>query len=332
MRSQTGRIRLTLAVAIGAVISMSGREASAQSNPYGLGGNWGKLPEGRTFGAVIGVDVARNGNIWALERCGADTCAGSSLAPILEFDPSGNLLRSFGAGMFAYPHGFHLDRDGNVWATDGQGTDGIGYQVFKFSPEGRVLLTLGRAGVAGDAPDTFIYPSAVVVSPNGDIFVADGHDAEPNGRIMKFSRDGGFIKSWGQKASGPGEFAGLHAIAMDSQGRLFVADRGNSRIQIFDQEGEFLDEWRQFGRPSGIFIDANDMIYVTDSQSNGTVNPGFQRGIRIGGARDGIVEVFIPVPGRGDQSTITVEGVTADARGSVYGAEANSNNLRKYTR
>jgi streptogramin lyase len=332
MKPQAGRVRLTLAVAIVAVIAMSGRQASAQSNAYRLVENWAKLPEGRTFGSVIGVDVDRNGNVWAFERCGGDTCAGSNLAPILQFDPSGKLLKSFGAGMFVYPHGFHVDKDGNVWATDGEGKDGKGYQVFKFSPEGRVLLTLGQAGVAGDAPGTFIYPSAVVVASNGDIFVADGHGADTNGRIMKFSRDGKFIKSWGRKGSGRGEFGGLHAIAMDSKGRLFVGDRGNSRIQVFDQDGKFLDEWKQFGRPSGIFIDANDTIYVADSQSDEKVNPGFQKGIRIGSARDGIVKIVIPVPGAQDKPTTTTEGVAADASGNVYGAEANSNNLRKYAK
>jgi sugar lactone lactonase YvrE len=332
MKTRAGRIGLTLAVAVVAVAAMSGREASAQSNPYRQGENWGRLPEGRTFGNVIGVDVDRSGNVWVFERCGGDTCEGSKLEPILQFDASGKLLKSFGAGMFAFPHGFHVDRDGNVWATDGPGKSGKGYQVFKFSPEGKVLLTLGKAGIGAEASGTFIYPSAVVVAPNGDIFVADGHGADTNGRIMKFSRDGKFIKSWGQKGTGRGEFGGLHAIAMDSKGRLFVGDRGNSRIQIFDQDGRFLEEWKQFGRPSGIFIDANDTLYVADSQSDAKVNPGFEKGIRIGSARDGIVKMLIPVPGPQDKPTTTTEGVAADARGNVYGVEANSNNLRKYTR
>lgn len=332
MKPRAGRIGLTLAVVLVAVAAMSGRDVSAQSNPYRPGENWGRLPEGRTFGNVIGVDVDRSGNVWVFERCGGDTCEGSKLAPILQFDASGKLLKSFGAGMFAFPHGFHVDRDGNIWATDGPGKSGKGYQVFKFSPEGKVLLTLGKAGIGGEAPGTFIYPSAVVVAPNGDIFVADGHGADTNGRIMKFSRDGKFIKSWGQKGTGRGEFGGMHAIAMDSKGRLFVGDRGNSRIQIFDQDGKFLEEWKQFGRPSGTFIDANDTLYVADSQSDAKVNPGFQKGIRIGSARDGIVQMLIPVPGPQEKPTTTTEGVAADARGNVYGAEANSNNLRKYTR
>jgi streptogramin lyase len=332
MKLRAGRIGFTLAVALVAVAAMSGREVSAQSNPYRAGENWGRLPEGRTFGNVIAVDVDRSGNVWVFERCGGDTCEGSKLAPILQFDASGKLLKSIGAGMFAFPHGFHVDRDGNIWTTDGPGKSGKGYQVFKFSPEGKVLLTLGKAGIGGEASGTFIYPSAVVVAPNGDIFVADGHGADTNGRIMKFARDGKFIKSWGKKGTGRGEFGGMHAIAMDSKGRLFVGDRGNSRIQVFDQDGRFLEEWKQFGRPSGIFIDATDTLYVADSQSDAKVNPGFQKGIRIGSARDGKVTMLIPVPGPQEKPTTTTEGVAADARGNVYGAEANSNNLRKYTR
>ena len=332
MKPLTGRIGLTLAVAVVTVVAMSAGEASAQSNPYRQGESWARLPEGRTFGNVIGVDVDRSGNIWVFERCGGDTCEGSKLAPILQFDPSGKLLKSIGAGMFAFPHGLHIDRDGNIWATDGPGKGGKGNQVFKFSPDGKVLLTLGKAGVSGEAPGTFIYPSAVVVAPNGDFFVADGHGADTNGRIMKFSRDGTFIKAWGRRGTGRGEFGGMHAIAMDSKGRLFVGDRGNSRIQIFDQDGKFLEEWKQFGRPSGIFIDANDTILVADSQSDQKVNPGFQKGIRIGSARDGKVTMLIPVPGPQDKPVMTTEGVAVDARGNVYGAEANSNNLRRYTK
>ena len=346
------RLRIVLATAFVSLITIAGRYACAQSNPYHLVENWAKLPVGRKFGAVIGVAVDRGGNVWAFERCGGDTCSGSKLAPILKFDSSGKLVNSFGTGMFVFPHGFSVDKDGNVWATDAQGKDGKGHQVFKFSPDGRVLLTLGKAGVAGEGENTFNSPSAVVVAPNGNIFVADGHGGDSNARIVKFSKDGRFVKAWGKKGSGPGEFAELHAIAMDSKGRLFVADRGNSRIQIFDQEGKFLEEWKQFGRPSGIFIDAHDVIYVTDSQSDEKTNPGFQKGIRIGSAKDGSVKSLIPSPGPVEKPTAeaiaayaptdprlqvlirgaTTEGIAADAQGNIYGGEANSMNLRKYAR
>ena len=331
MKLQARRVSAALALGIVAAIAMSSI-AHAQSNPYHLVQNWAKLPQGRAFGSVIAVDVDRQGNVWAFERCGADTCAGSNLAPILKFDPSGQLVSSFGAGMFVYPHGFYVDKDGNIWAADGQAKDGKGLQVIKFNPQGRVLLTLGKAGIGGNGPDTFIYPCDVVVAPNGDIFVADGHGADTGGRIVKFSKDGKFVKAWGRKGSGPGEFGGLHAIALDSRGRVFVGDRTNSRIQIFDQDGKFLGEWKQFGRPSGIFIDRDDTLYVADSQSDEKTNPGFQKGIRIGSTKDGIVKSFIPIPGAGDKPMVTAEGVATDAKGNLYGAEANSNNLRKYAK
>ena len=334
--AQAGRVRIMAAAAILAVIAAvmvgSGREASAQSNPYQLVANWATLSGGRTFGSVIGAGVDRAGNIWAFERCGGESCADSNLAPILQFDASGKLLKSFGAGLFVVPHGFYVDREGNIWTTDAPGKDGKGFQVTKLSPDGRVLLKLGKAGVSGAARDTFIYPSAVVTGANGDIFVADGHGADTGGRIMKFSKDGRFIKEWGKKGTGPGELGGLHAIAMDSQGRIFVGDRTNSRIQVFDGDGKFLAEWKQFGRPSGIFIDASDTIYVADSQSDPERNPGFTKGIRIGSARDGVVKSFIPIPAPGEGDMVSAEGVAADSAGNVYGAEANSNNLRKYAK
>jgi len=212
--------------------------------------DWGKV-QGRVWGSTAGVDVGPDGHIWAYDRCGANSCDGSTLDPILKFDrTSGALLRSFGGGLFAFPHGLHVDREGNVWVTDGQRSkDGTkGHQVFKFSPEGKVLLTLGRAGVAGDGPDTFNEPNDVITAPNGDIFVSVGHSAQnpnppPNagGRIVKFSRDGKYLKEWGRMGSGPSEFRTPHALAFDSRGRLFVADRGNHRIQVFDQEGTLLE-------------------------------------------------------------------------------------------
>src|SRR6266498_708082 len=241
----------------------------------------------------------------------------------------------FGAGMFNQPHGFHVDRDGNVWASDATGKDGKGHTVVKFSPAGKVLLTLGKAGAAGDASDTFNQPSDVAVAPNGDIFVADGHGGNSNARVVKFSKDGKFIKTWGKKGSAPGEFDTPHAIEFDSRGsRLFVGDRGNNRIQIFDQEGNFLEQWKQFGRPSGIYIDKNDTIYVTDSESNTKRNPGWKRGIRIGSAKDGKVIAFIPdpEPNPDDSSTSGAEGVAAAADGTVYGAEVGTKGLKKYVK
>ncbi|MGB9067868.1 MAG: peptidyl-alpha-hydroxyglycine alpha-amidating lyase family protein [Candidatus Acidiferrales bacterium] len=326
------RVRITVAVAIVLAITISETSARAQSNPYHVVEDWAKLPDGRTWGATSGVSVDRKGDVWVFDRCGGKTCVGSTLAPVFEFDPSGKLLKNFGEGMFVFPHAIYVDHNGNVWVVDGQGKDGKGQQVLELSPNGMVLMALGKAGVAGDGPDAFNRPSAVVVAPNGDIFVADGHGGDSNARIVKFSKEGKFIKAWGKKGSGPGEFDCPHTIAIDSKGRLFVGDRENNRIQIFDQDGNFQQEWKQFGRPSGLFIDAKDNLYVTDSESDAKINPGFRQGIRIGSTRNGTVKVFIPALGPETKPTSVTEGVAADARGNVYGAEVSSMNVRKYVK
>jgi streptogramin lyase len=329
-----------LAAALAAALGLSAVAASGQGNdslpnPYQTVEGWARMPEGRTWGSTSAVEIDPDGkSIWVAERCGANTCAGSNLPAILRFDASGKMVTSFGAGLFVFPHGIHVDRDGNVWVTDAQGRDGKGHQVFKFSPEGKVLLTLGKAGVAGDGPDTFNMPSDVVVASNGDIFVADGHDPGSNARIVKFSKDGKFIKAWGKRGAGPGEFDTPHGLAFDSRGRLFVADRSNNRIQIFDQDGTFLAEWKQFSRLSGIYIDRNDVLYGADSESNTRRHPGWKRGIRIGSAQDGTVTAFIPDPVADPDNSPTsgAEGVAADAQGNVYGAEVGPKALKKYVK
>jgi sugar lactone lactonase YvrE len=307
---------------------------NSQPNPYRTVENWAKLPAGRTWGSTAGVDVDSHGNIWVAERCGANTCEASNLAPILEIDSSGKLLKSFGAGMFLFPHGLTVDKDGNIWVTDGHGVEGKGQQVFKFSPDGKVLMTLGKAGVAGDGPDTFNMPSAVAIAPNGDIFIADGHGGNSNNRIVKFTKDGKFIKTWGKKGTGPGEFDLPHCLAFDSTGRLFVGDRNNNRIQIFDQDGNYIEEWKQFSRPSGIFIDKHEVMYVADSESESVSKNhyGWKRGIRIGNVKDAVVTAFIPDPVEVATGTSAAEGVAVDSKGVIYGAEVGPKDLKKYVK
>ena len=339
--SHEDRTCLTLATIVSA-IALSGGSALAQANAqstnslpntYQVVENYFTLPAGRTIGSTAAVDIDRDGrSIWVFDRCGAASggtpCAGSNLAPILKFESSGKLAKSFGAGMFVNPHGIHVDREGNIWVTDGQGKDAKGHQVFKFSPDGRVLMTLGKAGVTGDGPDTFNQPSDVFVAPSGDVFVADGHGGNSNARIVKFSKDGTFLKAWGKKGSGPSEFDAPHSLAMDSSGRLFVADRGNSRIQIFDQDGKFLAEWKQFGRPSGVYIDKNDTLYSADTQSDEKTNPGYSRGIRIGSAKNGTVTAMVSDP----DPDGTGEGIAADASGNLYGALTAKQTLKRYVK
>ncbi|OLD57701.1 MAG: hypothetical protein DMG11_14355 [Acidobacteria bacterium] len=317
-------------------------------NTFRPGVHWGQLPDRRKWGSTAGIYAGPDGKtIWVIDRCGASgaggaTCADSLLDPILQFDTSGKLLKSFGKGMIVSPHKITVDKDGNVWVADNGAVPGKGQQVLKFSPEGKLLMSLGKPGVAGPGLDEFDQPTEVAIAPNGDIFVADGHSgggtATGNARIMKFDKNGKFIKTWGSKGMGPGEFDVVHTIAFDSRGRLFVGDRQNNRIQIFDQDGKFIAQWFQFGRPSGMYIDRNDVIYVADSESRDGrtntgqlslpqtgygFNPGIQRGIRIGSARDGSVKSFIPdsCPYPYASGSSMAEGVTVDAEGSVYGAD-----------
>jgi sugar lactone lactonase YvrE len=313
--------------------------STAEPSSYRLDAGWARLPDGRPWGGVTGIDIDRDGrSVWIFDRCGTpETCSGSPLAPLMRFDASGRLVTSFGAGLFNYPHGLFVDRDNNVWVTDGRAGNGRGHTVMKFSPDGRLLMTLGTPGVAGEGPTTFNAPSDVLVSPSGDIFVADGHGASrlpgpstgppTNARIVKFSRDGTFLKSWGRRGTAPGEFDVPHGLAMDAAGRLFVADRSNGRIQIFSQDGALLDQWTQFGRPSGLFIDRRDVLYVADSTSNEQTNPGYTQGIRIGNAKDGRVTGFIPWTEEN-----TIESVAADAAGNVYAGFTRTTAVRRFVR
>jgi len=329
------KTRLLLCAALAAMCAAS---IDAQRHHYRRTTDWGQLPAGKTWGEVTSVDIAPDGTVFVLSRCFAkdnNGCIGRENEPaILKFDKNGKLLKAWGEGMFVFPHGAFLDQEGNYWTTDSRGANGKGHVVYKFSGEGKLLMTLGKPGVAGNGHDTFNMPTDVVVAPNGDIFVADGHGGDTNARVVKFTNDGKYIKEWGKKGKGPDDISEPHTIAIDSQGRLLVGDRENNRIKIFDQDGKLLDTWKQFGRPSGVFIDKKDTIYVVDSQSNATQNPGFTRGIRIGSAKDGKVTAFIPdtLPDPDKNNNAGAEGIGADASGNVYAGEVTTMALKKYVR
>ena len=317
------------------------------SNPYRVIDGWARMPVGRRMGAVGGVIADPGGkHIWAVIRCDAieperfgNECLDSDLDPVVQFDLEGNVVNSFGGGMFIWPHGIDIDPEGNVWVTDAvrpaRTPEGKrGHQVIKFSRNGKVLMVLGTPGKPGSGPDHFMSPSDVVVADNGHIFIADGHLDDGNNRVVKFAEDGKFLKAWGKTGYAPGEFRTIHAIAIDSRGRIFVADRSNNRIQIFDQDGEFIAIWSQFGRPSGISFDNNDRIYVADSESDNEQNPGWEMGIRIGDAHLGWVDSFILYPW-GDPREVTGHGaefVAVAHDGSLYGGEPRPRVLRKYVR
>ncbi len=307
-----------------------------------LTANWGTLPEGREWGSTAGIDIdPTDGHIWAYERCGAGsfgdgapvTCETNPVDPIFKFDRNtGEVLANFGAGHFVTPHGIHVDQDGNVWVTDFAGNrEGTrGHQVFKFSPAGEVLLTLGVAGQPGSGPGQLNQPNDVITGPDGSIYVADGHSGQnenppegSTGRIIKYSADGTYIKEWGQIGVRHGEFRTPHALAFDSRGRLFVADRGNHRIEIFDQEGNYLESRYLYGRISGLFITGDDMLYAIDSESSPTNHPNWRNGVRIGHVDEDRIVGFIPPFERESRlyQGTAGEGVAVDADGNVYAAE-----------
>ena len=297
---------------------------------------WAPLPDGREWGSTSLVEVSPDGEtIWAVDRCGENTCVGhDDLDVVFQFDKDGNMLKRWGAGMFVWPHGIDVDDDGNVWVADARGEGNRGHQVIKFSSDGDVLIRLGTAGVAGRTQSTFDQPNDVLVAPNGDIFVGDGHPANGNNRIVKFSSDGTYLMEWGETGSAPGQFRTPHALAMDSQGLLYVGDRSNRRIQVFEQDGTFVRDFYNFGRASGVAIDGDDNIYVADSESNYRRNGGYKRGIRAANISDLRIFAFIPdpEPNQDNSGTSAAEGVAVDNEGNVYGAEVGPRALRKHVK
>ena len=314
--------------------------------------DWGKLPNGREWGSTAGADIGPDGHVWAYDRCGGGLdggCDTNLVDPIVKYHKdTGELLAAFGAGVFVTPHGLHVADDGNVWATDFAGNaDGTkGHQVHKFSPTGELLMSLGTAGQPGSGPGQLNQPNDVITTPEGIIFVADGHSGQSarpgpgsTGRILKYTAEGEFLMEWGEIGIGPGEFRTPHALELDSRGRLFVADRGNHRIQIFDQNGNYLDSYYQFSRISGLFMTDDDMLYAIDSETSGGNHPGWATGIRIGSAHADVVTAFIPGHAYQERPWNTAgEGVAVDADGNVYGAEgpgsrpAVDGGLTKYVR
>jgi hypothetical protein len=352
-RHRSSPLRLPLAVLVVATACVQlpfARPAFAQSgpSPYRLVDGWARLPDGRAMGAVGKVTMDPGGShLWAVIRCDAtaperfgDECVDSQLDPVIKFDLDGNVVERFGGGMFIWPHGIDVDPDGNVWVTDAVSSaripagDRRGHQVVKFSPTGRVLLTLGTPGVAGSRNDQLNSPSDVIVADNGNVFIADGHNNDGNNRVIKLTEEGGYLMSWGRTGYAPGEFRALHAIDIDAQGRVFVGDRSNNRIQIFDQDGNHLATWTQFGRPSGIAFDSAGRIYVADSESDDVQNPGWEMGIRIGDAERGWVEEFIVYPWGDPRETAGngAEFVAVDPAGNLYGGEPRPRRLQKYVR
>ncbi len=313
---------------------------NSQPDPYRAIEDVLKLPAGRTMGSTSGVAVDSQGHIWVADRCGQNSCAESTLDPIMEFDAQGKFVKAFGGGMFNFPHGFYIDKHDHIWVTDGRAANGKGADIIEFDESGKVLRTLGKPGAAGGGPDAFEAPNAVLIAPNGDIFVTDGHEAGPShhARVMKFDANGKFLTEWGEHGVGAGHFDAPDCLAMDQEGRLYVGDRWNNRVQVFDQQGKLLRIFTQFGRPSALYVDQHDILYVSDSESRAPLgygyNPGWKRGIRIGSVKDGIVTAFIPdpTPDQDKYATSGGEGIWVDGSGAIYSAQVKQRAIVKYVK
>ena len=338
MHSRRSRFVLST-IAVAFVLSSSAAQAQPNpypSNPYRLVSEWApQLPAGMKLGQVVAADPAPDGSLYIVHRCEAHCIDSPSVPPIVKVDASGKLLRSWGEGMFVWPHGATVDREGNLWVADAVSPSGMppkpagarGHQVIKFSPEGKVLLTLGKAGVLGAGPDTFNAPGDVAIGANGDIYVSDGHGAKTNARIVKFSRDGRFLKAWGSQGSGRDNLDGPHSIEVGPDGRVYVADRGNNRITVLDADLNVVALWTQFGRPSGVAIHRDGTIFVSDTQPT-TGRPGWRNGIYVGSIKDGMVTAFIPpVDEKG-----SMEGVAVDAAGNVYASDVDGRTVKKFSK
>ena len=339
------------------------------ANTYSTVRDFFKLPEGRKWGSTSTIDIDKDGkSIWVAERCGGNSCLDAAtgqikdVATVMKFDETGKLAASFGNGLLIFPHGMHVDKAGNVWVTDGQdnaprparGAGGPpaappapgpaagatkGHQVFKFSPAGKVLMTIGKPGGSIAPGECCFQPNDVITSPDGKfIYVAEGHASTPGwvAKLMKFDATGKFVKEFGKWGNGDGEFDQPHALAFDSKGLLYVGDRNNNRVQVFDQDGNYKDKFYQFSRPSGIYIDKNDNLYVADSESKSVSrnHQDWKRGIRVGSLKDKDrkVTTFIPDPDENATGTSAAEGVVVDSKGNIYGAEVGPQRVSKYVK
>ena len=323
-------------------------EGIPNPNPNRIG-SWATLPEGREWGSTAGMDTdPTDGHVWGYERCGSGSaggpgvnCDNNPVDPIFKFDRNtGEILANFGVGVFVTPHGIYVHDDGTVWVTDfaanAEGTKG--HQVHKFSPDGELLMSLGTAGQPGRAPGQLNQPNDVIVGPDGSIYVADGHSGQNmttvqameegradglTGRIVKFSPEGEYLMEWGEIGTEHGEFRTPHALEFDGQGRLWVADRGNHRLEIFDQQGNYLESRYLYGRISDLFITDDQMVYAIDSESNEIRHINWMNGVRIGPVDRDFIVGFIPPweSASRPQNGVTGEGVAVDADGNVYVAE-----------
>ncbi len=286
--------------------------AELKSGPplrYKVVANWAQLPKGWNLGECSGVAVDRQDNVWVFNR---------GPHPVVQFDRNGNMLQSWGEGLVRSSHGMRVDRDGNIW-----GVDVKGHVVMKFSPAGHVLMILGnRQGTPGDNESHYAFnePTNLAFAPNGDFFVSDGY---VNSRVIKFNKDGEYLTHWGKHGTGDGEFNLVHDVALDSQGRVYVADRSNQRVQIFDSNGRYLGKWTDVGAPWGLdYVARENAIYMCDGLNNRVVK------LNLEGQILGVLGSFGKIPGRFDFA----HSIAVDSTGAIYVSEIKNWRVQKFVK
>ncbi len=304
----------------------------AAAGKYHVVHGWPKLPPGELLGAVSGVGVDSHDNVFVFRR--AERVALPSgdfdITPIprptvLVFDGrTGELVAKWGASTFAMPHGLYVDRQDNVWLTD------VAYhQIYKYSPDGKVLLTIGERGVPGDDAAHFNRPTDVAAAADGMVYVSDGYR---NSRVAVFSPDGKFLFQWGAKGAGPGEFDLPHGIALDARGQVYVADRNNSRVQVFEPRGKFLAQWKskELGRPYDVFIGQDGQAVVIDGGEQ-PKDPPDRAGAAVVGMDGKIVDEFGRF-GNYDGQFAMAHDVAVDSRGAIYVGDITGGRVQKFVR
>ena len=226
-------------------------ESDFPSMRYEVDPDWPLLPPGWNFGEVAGVAADNRGHVFVFHR---------GEHPIMEFAPDGRMVRSWGEGLFIRPHAVRVDPEGNIWTVDNDT-----HQVLKMDSSGRVRMVVGRYEQGGETEENFNRPTDVAFAPNGDFYVSDGY---VNSRVVRFSKEGRYITAWGKKGDGEGEFNIPHTIAVDRQGRVYVGDRENYRVQIFDPDGNFLTQWRHVGAPWGLELRPDDTLFIADGYND----------------------------------------------------------------
>ena len=302
-------MRLAHAVCLLPLCLSAAELKSGPALPHKLVRDWAQLPKGWNLGECSGVAVDPRDNVWVFNR---------GPHPVIQFDKKGKILQSWGEGTVEFAHGIRVGPDGNIW-----GVDVKGHAVLKYSPAGRLLKILGaRQGMPGnnDSRDAFNEPTNLVFGPSGDFFISDGY---VNSRVIHFSKDAEYIGHWGRKGTGDGEFDLVHDIVRDKRGRLYVADRTNERVQIFDEGGRFLGKWTDVGAPWGLdYIEREDAIYMCDGLNNRVIK------LNLGGQVLGVLGAYGKDPGKFDLA----HSIAVDSEGSIYVAEIRNLRVQKFAR